>query len=77
MRTWNIHNAGKTLYIWDLSRVVELLLQVENKQQIVQNYEETQHKHMCSLSIGSFLLYETLSNTSIVTSQVFVEILMR
>ena len=30
----------------DRSRVEELLLQLENKQQIMQNNVETQHKHM-------------------------------
>ena len=30
----------------DRSHVVELLLQLENKQQIMQNNVETQHKHM-------------------------------
>ena len=37
----------------DQSRVVELLLQLENKQQIMQNNVETQHKHMYSSYIGS------------------------
>ena len=36
----------------DRSRVLELLLQLENKQQIMQNNWETQHKHMYSLNIG-------------------------
>ena len=49
MRMWNIHNI---LYS-DRSRVVELLLQLENKHQIMQNNVETQHKHMHSLYIGS------------------------
>ena len=35
----------------DRSRIVEL--QLEIKQQIMQNNEETQHKHMYSLYIGS------------------------
>ena len=35
----------------DWSRVVELLLQLENKQQILQNNVETQHKHKYSLYI--------------------------
>ena len=48
MRTWNIHN----IIYRDRSRVVELLLQSENKQQIMQNNVETQHKHMYSLYIG-------------------------
>ena len=33
----------------DRSRVVELLLQLENKQQIMQNNVETQHNRMYSL----------------------------
>ena len=37
----------------DRSRVVELLLQIENKQQIMQNNMETQHKYIHSLNIGS------------------------
>ena len=36
----------------DRSRVVQLLLQ-QNKQQIMQNNVETQHKHMYLLYIGS------------------------
>ena len=39
--------------------VVELLLQLENKQQIMQNNMETQHKHMYSWFIGS-LPYGTI-----------------
>ena len=37
----------------DRSRIVELLLQLEYKQQIIQNNVETQHNHMYSLYIGS------------------------
>ena len=49
----------------DRSRVVELLLQLNNKQHNV----ETQHKHMYLLYIGSFC------NVAFpMTSQVFVEI---
>ena len=33
----------------DRSRVVQLLLQLENEQQIMQNNVEIQHKHMYSL----------------------------
>ena len=40
----------------DRSRVVELLLQLENKQQIIQNNVETQHKHMYSLYFGSLIV---------------------
>ena len=36
----------------DRNRVVELLLQLENKQQIMQNNVKTQHKHMYSVYIG-------------------------
>ena len=62
------------------SRVVELLLQLENKQQIMQNNVETQHKHIYSVYRG--ILIVSLCNvafpmarfTCIVTSQVFVEI---
>ena len=45
LRTWNIYNAGKTLYR-DRSHVVEFLLHLENKQQIMPNNVETQHKHV-------------------------------
>ena len=44
--TWHIYNTGKTLYRG-------ILLQLENKQQIMQNNVETQHKHMYLLYIGS------------------------
>ena len=37
----------------DRSRIVELLLQLKNKQQIIQNNVETQHNRMYSLYIGS------------------------
>ena len=36
----------------DRRRIVELLPQLENKQQIIQNNVETQHNHMYSLYIG-------------------------
>ena len=42
---WHIYNTGKTLYS-DRSFVVEFLLQLENKQQIMPNNVETQHKQM-------------------------------
>ena len=60
----------------DRSRVVELLLQLENKQQIMQNNVETQHKHMYSLYIGSLcnVTFPMARITCIVTAQVFVEI---
>ena len=52
MKTWNIHKGGKTLYR-DRSHIVELLLQLENKQQIMQNNVKTQHNGMYSLYMGS------------------------
>ena len=60
----------------DRSRIVELLLQLENKQQIMQNNVETQHYRMYSLYIGSLcnVAFPMASFTCIVTSQVFVEI---
>ena len=63
----------------DRSRVLELLLQLENKQQIMQNNGETQHKHMYSLNIGSLcnVAFPMARFTCIVTSQVFVEIWIR
>ena len=48
MRTWNIHNEDR-----DRSHILELLLQLENKQQIMQNNVETLHNRMFSLYIGS------------------------
>ena len=59
----------------DRYRVVELLLQLENKQQIMQNNVETQHKHMYSLYIGSLcnVAFPIARFTCILTSQVFVE----
>ena len=59
----------------DRSRVVELLLQLENKQ-IMQNNVETQHNRMYSLYIGSLcnVAFSMARFTCIVTSQVFVEI---
>ena len=56
----------------DPSHVVEL----ENKQQIIQNNVETQHKHMYSLYIGSLcnLAFPMARFTCFMTSQVFVEI---
>ena len=56
----------------DQSRVVELLLQLENKQQIMQNNVETQHKHMYSLYIGSLCNVAILMArfTCIMTSQI-------
>ena len=60
----------------DRSRIVELLLQLENKQQIMQNNVETQHNRIYSLYIGSLcnVAFPMASFTCIVTSQVFMEI---
>ena len=60
----------------DRSHIEELLLQLENKQQFMQNNVETQHKHMYSLYIGSLcnVAFPMARFTCIVTSQVFVEI---
>ena len=71
MRTWNIHIAGKTLYIG-----IESLLQLENKEQIMQNNVGTQHNRMYSLYIGSlcYVAFPMARFTCFVTSQVFVEI---
>ena len=47
------HSQRRENFIYrDRTSVVELLLQLENKQQIMQNNVETQHKHMYSLYIG-------------------------
>ena len=81
MRTWNIHNAWKTLYsvYKDRRRIVELLQQLENKQQIMQNNVETQHNRMYSLYIGSLcnVAFPLARFTCNVTSQVSVEIWMQ
>ena len=63
----------------DPSHIVELLLQLENKQQIMKNNVETQHNRMYSLYIGSLcnVAFPMARFTCIVTSQVFVEIWMR
>ena len=60
----------------DRSRIVELLLQLENKQQIIKNNVETRHNHMYSLYIGCLcnVAFPMARFTCIVTSQVFVEI---
>ena len=54
----------------DRSCVVDLLLQLENKQQIMQNNVETQHKHIYSLYIGSLcnIAFPMARFTCIVTS---------
>ena len=57
--------------------MVELLLQLENKQQIMQNNVETKHKHMYSVCISSLrnIALSMARFTCSVTSQVFVKIL--
>ena len=57
----------------DRSRIVELLLQLENKKQIMQNNVETEHNRMYSLYIGSMcnVAFPMARFTCIVTSQVF------
>ena len=42
-------------YIWG-SKPCSRVLQLENKQQTMQNNVETQHKHMYLLYIGSFAI---------------------
>ena len=60
----------------DRSRIVERLLQLENKQKLMQNNVETQHNRMHSLYTGSlcYVAFPMARFTCIVTSQVFVEI---
>ena len=60
----------------DRSRIVELLLQLENKQEIIQINVETQHNRMYSLYIASlcYVAFPMARFTCIVTSQVFVGI---
>ena len=61
-----------------LQLVVKLLLQLENKQQIIQNNVETHHKHMYSfhVQLGSMcnIAFPMARFICIVTSQVFVKI---
>ena len=71
------HSQRKENVIYrDRSRIVEFLLQLENKQQIMQNNVETQNNSMFSLYIGSLcnVAFLMARFTCIVTSQVFVEI---
>ena len=67
---------GENVIYRDRSRIVELLLQLENKQQIIQNNVETQHNRMYPLYIGNLcnVAFPMARFTCIVTSQVFVEI---
>ena len=53
----------------DWSGVVELLLQLDNKQQIMQNNVDTQHKHMYSLVVCVILALSMARFTRNVTSQ--------
>ena len=59
----------------DRNRIIEILLQLENKQEIMQNNVETQHNRMYSLYIGSLcnVAFPMARFACIVTSQVFVE----
>ena len=71
------HSQGRENIIYrDRSRMLELLLRLENKQKIMQNNLETQHNRMYSLYIGSMcnVAFPMSRFTCIVTSQVFVEI---
>ena len=71
------HSQRKENVIYmDRSRIVELLLQLDNKQQIMQNNVETQHNRMYSLDIGSLcnVSFPLARFTCIMTSHGFVEI---
>ena len=71
------HSHGRENVIYrDRSHIVELLLQLENKHQIMQNNVKTQHNRMYSLYIGRLcnVAFPMARFTCIVTSQVFVEI---
>ena len=77
--TWHItipYNASKNLNR-DGSHVVEYLLHLENKRQIMPNNVETKHKHMYYLYIGSLcnIVFLTCIShfTCIMTSEVFVK----
>ena len=54
----------------DRNRLLEILLPLENKQQIMQNNVETQHKHI-------LVDFPMVRFACIVTSQVFVKSLMQ
>ena len=59
----------------DRSREVELLQHLDNKQPIMQNNVETQHKHMYSLYIGSlYNLAFPIARFICIVTRVFVEI---
>ena len=65
--------AHENVELSQRKRVVELLLKLENKQQILQNNVETRHKHMISIYIDSlcYVAFPMVRFTCIVTSQVF------
>ena len=70
------HSQRKENVIYrDWSREEELLLQLTNKQQIMEKIVEIQHKHMYTLYIGSLcnVVFPTARFTCIVTSQVIME----
>ena len=74
----NVEHSQRREYVMyrDRRHIVELSLQLENKQQIMQNNVEIQHNRMYSLYIGSLcnVAFPMARFTCIVTSQVFVEI---
>ena len=62
-----------------MNRVLEFLIQLENKPKIMPNNVETQHKHMYSVYISSLcnIAFLVARFTCIVTSQMFVKIWMQ
>ena len=72
----NIYNTGKIIYKQWSKPCDRALLQLENKQQIMQNNVETQHKYMYSLYIDSLCIIDLSMArfTCIVTLQVFLKI---
>ena len=67
------HSQRKENVIYrDRRRIVQLLLQLENKQQIMQNNVETQHNRMYLLYIGS--LCNSLSNDSLYLHRDFTSV---
>ena len=61
----NVEHSQRRENVIYTDRIVELLLQLENKQQIIQNNVETQHNRMNSLYNGSlcnitFPIWQTL-----------------
>ena len=62
----------------DRSRIEELSQHLDNKQLIMQNNVESQHKHTYSLYIGSlYNLAFPIARFICIVTQVFVEIWMR